>query len=126
MYKTRTIVFIAICHCLPFAILLCYLSIAYKVDPLYLYASPSDTSGNAGLLSTDVPVTLHPNMRFQAAGIANIYDFDSIILGTSMLENTSSADCNEKIGGTFVNVSLSGSNYFERSIVLNYFLHKKI
>lgn len=125
MYKTRTIVFIAICHCLPLTILLCYLCIAYKVDPLYLYSSPSDTLDDASLLSTHVPVILHPNMRIQAAGIANIYDFDSIILGTSMLENTSSVDCNEKIGGTFVNISLSAGNYFERSIVLNYFLNKK-
>lgn len=125
MYKTRAIFFIAVCHCIPLVILFCYLCIAYKVDPLYLYNSPCIASSDIGLLSTDVPVILNPNMRLQAAGIANVYDFDSVVLGTSMLENTSSAYCDEKIGGNFVNVSISGGNYFERSIILNYFLNKK-
>jgi len=63
--------------------------------------------------------TFHANMRQQAAGIINNYsDYDSVILGTSMLENTSSKEASNKLGGHFINISLSGSSYFERSIVL--------
>jgi hypothetical protein len=50
-------------------------------------------------------------MRQQAAGIINNYEFDSIILGTSMLENTSAKEAGEKLGGKFMNISLSGSNF---------------
>ena len=51
------------------------------------------------------------NMRQQAAGIINNYEFDSIILGTSMLENTSAKEADEKLGSKFMNISLSGSNF---------------
>ena len=64
-------------------------------------------------------------MRQQAAGIINNYEFDSIILGTSMLENTSAKEAGEKLGGKFMNISLSGSNFYERSFVLEYALRKK-
>jgi hypothetical protein len=64
-------------------------------------------------------------MRQQAAGIINNFEFDSIIIGTSMLENTSSFEASKILGGNFVNISLSGSNYFERGEVLNYALNNK-
>lgn len=64
-------------------------------------------------------VTYSTNMRQQAAGIINNYDdYDSVIIGTSMIENTSSQEAKEKLGGRFINTSLSGSSYFERAIVL--------
>jgi len=65
------------------------------------------------------------NMRMQAAGIINNWDFDSIILGTSMLENSSANEASEKLGGNFVNISLEGGSYFERKIILDYALRKK-
>lgn len=68
---------------------------------------------------------LHGNMRQQAAGITNNYEFDSIILGTSMLENTSAFEATKIVGGNFVNISLSGSSFFERELVLSYALKKK-
>lgn len=68
---------------------------------------------------------LQENMRQQAAGIINNWDFDSIILGTSMLENTSSGEASEILGGKFVNISLSGSNFWERKLILDYALRKK-
>jgi len=68
---------------------------------------------------------LEGNMREQAAGIINNWKFDSIILGTSMLENTSSKEASKKLGGSFVNISLSGSSFLERKLVLEYALRKK-
>ncbi len=65
------------------------------------------------------------NMRQQAAGIINNWDFDSVILGTSMLENTSSKEARNILGGKFVNISLSGSDFWEREIVMKYALNKK-
>lgn len=69
---------------------------------------------------------LKGTMREQAAGIINNFEFDSIILGTSMLENTSSKEASEKIGGHFVNISLAGSNFHERSFVLRRALRRGV
>lgn len=66
------------------------------------------------------PGKVHENFRIQSFGIINNYDFDSIIMGTSMLENTSGVEAAEKLGGTWVNLSMSGSSYFEKVTVLNY------
>ncbi len=64
-------------------------------------------------------ITFSKNMRQQAAGIINNYnDFDSIILGTCMMENTSSKDAGQKLGGKFINISIEDGTYFERAIVL--------
>lgn len=68
---------------------------------------------------------LQSSMREQAAGIINNWDFDSILLGTSMLENTSATEASQVLGGTFVNISLAGSTYAERKIVLDYTLSRK-
>ncbi len=97
-----------LCLCLPV--------IFYFTDPLQLFRRSQFQNGDR----------LHGNMRVQAAGIINSFDFDSIILGTSMLENTSAKEASEKIGGHFFNLSLSGSKYSERAIVLNKALQKGI
>ena len=58
------------------------------------------------------------NARVQNAAFINHLDFDSVILGNSYMENTSAAEASEIFGGKFFNLSLSGSNNYERSIVL--------
>lgn len=68
---------------------------------------------------------MYYSMREQAAGIINSFEFDSVILGTSMLENTSAREASQKIGGIFVNISLAGSSFYERAIVLKKVLQKK-
>lgn len=68
---------------------------------------------------------LQSSMREQAAGIIHHWDFDSLLLGTSMLENTSAKEASKLLGGTFVNISLAGSTYAERKIVLDYTLKVK-
>ena len=65
------------------------------------------------------------NMRLQAAGVINNFDFDSVVFGTSMLENTSAKEASKKLGGNFFNISMSGSDFYERSIIMDYILKKK-
>ncbi len=68
-----------------------------------------------------------PYMRVQARGIIRNVDFDSVIMGTSMMENTSSKVASQLFGGRFVNLSMAGSNFYERDIVLRYlFKHKSL
>lgn len=58
------------------------------------------------------------NARVQNAAFINFLDFDSIILGNSHMENTSAKMASKVFGGQFFNLSMSGSNNYERSIVL--------
>ncbi len=85
----------------------------YVYDPLQLFHKPWGRE-----------VTFSKNMRQQVAGITNNYKFDSIILGSSILENTSSNEADEKLGGNFINISLSGSSYYERLVVMDYVFKK--
>jgi len=83
------------------------------------------------LISSDPFSFFHPfgfkmygmNMRMHAASAIKSGNYDSYILGTSMLENTSARNL-EKVfpGSHFANISISGGNYFERAIILNFLL----
>ena len=94
---------------------LCLFCALYVYDPLQIFHKP--WLRQDGLL--------HENFRLQAAGVINNYEFDSLIIGTSLLENTSAKHASETLGGNFVNLSIAGGNYLERSLLLNYALQKK-
>lgn len=91
-----------------------FLGALYIYDPLQVFHKPWGRD-----------ITFHKNMRQQAAGIINNYSFDSIILGTSMLENTSANKASEIFGGQFVNISMPGSDFVERKLILDYLFKKK-
>ncbi|MBL0703247.1 MAG: hypothetical protein JJV95_04620, partial [Sulfurospirillum sp.] len=93
---------------------LLFFGVLFVYDPLKIFHKP-----------WKYKTYLQGNMRQQAAGIINNWEYDSLILGTSMLETTSSKEASQKLGGKFINISLSGSDYFERAIVLNYALKKR-
>ncbi len=97
------------------AIFLFIVSAIFIYDPLQIYHKLWITKESR----------IHGNMRLQAAGIINNYNFDSIILGTSMLKGSSAKEASVKLNGEFVNISADGSDLYERSIILNYALNKK-
>ncbi len=100
---------------IPMLISLSILLGLYIGDPLQLIHTHSSKKGFVS------------SARHQVLRIINQYSFDSIILGTSMLENTSADESSKILGGKFMNISLSGSDFNTRSIILNYTLkHKKI
>lgn len=63
-------------------------------------------------------------LRFQAAGIINNSEFDSIILGTSHAANFSAKKASMIWNQKFVNISPTGSWFSERSVILKYALKK--
>lgn len=70
------------------------------------------------------------NMRIQAKGyIDDTKKLDGIIIGSSMLANTSVSQCSRRLSksadGTFLNLSLNGSAFSERKLVLDYALSKR-
>ncbi|WP_104722062.1 hypothetical protein [Helicobacter mesocricetorum] len=83
--------------------------ILYFYDPLQFFHKPYFRN-----------TTFFGDMYFSARGIIQHYNFDSYILGTSMLENTSAKEAKEKLGGEWVNISLSGSSYNQRAVILDF------
>lgn len=92
---------------MPFIVLLAIN--LYLYDPVQIFHKPYFRE-----------ITFFGDMRVAARGITQHYNFDSYILGTSMLENTSAKEAREKLGGKWVNISLSGSTFNERAVVLEY------
>ncbi len=109
-YKKNVILFIMIVT----SMVMLFLTLIYMYDPMQLFHKTYKKK-----------VTFHKTMREQNAGIINNYSFDSMILGTSMLENTSADEASKIFGGKFVNLSMSGSDFYERELVLEYALKKK-
>lgn len=86
----------------------------YIFDPFQLYHKPIFRK-----------TIFNSNMHYQAAGIINNYDFDSIILGSSILVNTSSNETSRKLGNQWINLSVSGGSFKERIDILEYAIYKK-
>jgi hypothetical protein len=86
----------------------------FAYDPLQIYHLPWGR-----------PLTLHSNMRLQAVGAIRHRSFDSVILGTSMTENTSADEASVLLGGHFVNLSLTAADFFERALILDYLFRRK-
>lgn len=80
----------------------------YYYDPLKIFHKP-----------WVYPQYLHQNMREQALGIIKNWEFDSVILGSSMTANTSSREASQYFGGKFVNLSPMGSDAYERSLIFD-------
>lgn len=90
---------------------------AFWFDPLHLYTVPSDKEN--AMYSTD--------QRIQNAGYINTFDFDSVVIGNSHMENLSHRKTSEYIPGKWFNLSMSGSVNNERKLVLDKaFSEKKI
>ena len=68
---------------------------------------------------------MHDNLRIQNYGLIKYGNFDSIIIGTSMIENTSANEASEKLGTEFANLSISGSSFYERYKMLSFALKQK-
>lgn len=93
-----------------------FIALLWFYDPFWLFHKPLFRA-----------TTYHSDMRIQAKGIIDSAEFDSVILGSSMLENLSTKEAEEKLGGRWVNLSLHSSDFNERRVLLNYILkHKNI
>ncbi len=60
------------------------------------------------------------NMRYNAKWMIDKREFNSLIFGSSNMVNISSKEAAAKFGGKFINISILGSNFKERSYILDY------
>ena len=104
-YKSITYTFLMVF----FILAVTFFSVIFYYDPLKIFHKPWAYKYH-----------LQSNMREQASGMLKHWEYDSLILGTSILENTSSKEASAFLGGKFINISIAGSDYYERSIILEY------
>lgn len=88
-----------------------YLLSIYLYDPSHIFRNPGNLFAKS--------------MRLQARSYLNEnQNVSGIIIGSSLLENTSSVDASKKLfpdtDNVFFNLSLEGSSFLERKLVLNY------
>ncbi|CAM2839982.1 hypothetical protein [Helicobacter burdigaliensis] len=101
---------------LPLPLVITLLALLYVYDPYQLFHKPYFREK-----------AFFDNKRIQNRGIIKNQSFDSIIIGASILENTSILEANHKLGGTWINLSLPSATLSERNLFLNYaFRYKKI
>ncbi|WP_086267920.1 hypothetical protein [Campylobacter devanensis] len=107
--NAKRFIFISLLYPLPFVVIV--FGLIYIYDPFQIFHKPYFRE-----------VTFFKDMRKQALGIIKHYKFDSYIIGTSMLENTDSKEAANKLNsdGRWINISLSGSSFNERAVVLDY------
>ena len=91
-----------------------FCAVVWYVDPFRLFHQPFMCKNQ-----------IYDDMRYNARWFIKSGDYDSIILGTSMLANTSAKEAGELLGGKFINISIWGSSLEQRAILMNYDIKKK-
>ncbi|MBD5400887.1 hypothetical protein HDR61_04050 [bacterium] len=93
-----------------------FIAVVYIRDPYMLFHRGWNHNNKIG-----------HDFRVQNYGLIKYEPMDSIIIGTSMLENTSAAQASELLGGTFVNLSFSAATHYEKKCMLDFaFAHRDI
>ena len=83
------------------------IALNWFVDPLQFYRRAS------------YPPLLIGEKRFQAPGIAKNYDYDAVVLGTSVSETIESADVRERLGWRSLNLAMQGASVREQHLALD-------
>lgn len=79
----------------------------YLVDPLQFYHK-----------AYYVKPDFYKQERFQNPGFAKNFDYDTVIIGTSMMQNFSPAYIKQKLGFDSIKLSMSGSTIAEQEMIL--------
>ena len=98
-YKRTLLVFLASSLLFSAVVMLT----AFIVDPLQHYRKPTLYS----------PI-YYTEQRYQNPGLARNYDYDTIIIGTSMTENFVPSEVDKALGGKTLKLSMRGSLAFEQ------------
>ena len=93
-----------------------FLALLWLYDPFWFFHKPYFREQ-----------TFTDDRRMVIKGTVDFMEFDSVIFGSSMLENTLSKEADEKIGGKWMNLAFSSARIYEREALLSYVLkHKDI
>jgi len=95
-------------------VLLIFGSFNYAIDPLQFYRK-----------ATLYPPRFSTEQRFQNPGLARNYEYDTVVIGTSMTENFYPRDVEARLGGKTLNLSISGATAHEQAMILDVALRSR-
>lgn len=81
---------------------LAFMAFVYVIDPLQVYRAAS------------YPPMFSEEERFQNPGLAKNYEYDTIIIGSSMTQNFVPSDVDRVFGGKTLKLSIEGSTAHEQ------------
>ena len=110
-YRVLVFLFLFITIVLP----IYFIFIVWYIDPFALWHKPFYCPNQ---------VYKHKNMRYNARRFIEHSDYDSLIFGSSMLVNTSAQESSKVLGGKFINISIEGSRFAERRLILDYIFER--
>ncbi len=90
---------------MTFGLLALLVSLNFAVDPLQFYRKAW------------YPADFSTQQRYQNPGLAKNYDYDTIIVGTSMTENFLPSYVNKKLGAKTLKLSMSGATSKEQYMI---------
>lgn len=102
------VIWFLICPFLLVLFLIYFICVAYFYDPLQLFGEK-------------YPKYYHKNIRLSAKRVIDNYDFNSVILGTSLFLSSNPMELSN---GKYINITIPGATMLERKIVLEYLLLK--
>ena len=95
--------------CIPFV-----MTVNFAVDPLQFYHK-----------SVFFDNQIYTQERYQDPGIAKNFQYDTVVIGTSMVQNFSPKYISEKLGMDAVKLSMAGSSIYEQNLILNLAIKSK-
>lgn len=101
------------------AVVLLFLAMLFISDPFQIYHKPilgTHQGIKTSLVGDAYPVVKH---------LIDNKDFDSVIIGSSTSVNIPADETSNKLGGKFLNLSISGTNEYEERFILKYLYNKK-
>ena len=107
--------FIRFSLCLTLILLILVASMQIAIDPLFQYHKP--WFGLEPFIKKE---------RYQDAGIAKNFDFENVIMGTSMAQNFRINEYEELFGGKTVKLTMEGSHPIDWTYVLEDLQHREI
>ena len=114
-YRRFAIFFVG-SFCPSALLVVAFIGLLWLYDPLMLFHKP---------YFREQTIVYEKNLPINKA--IDFLDFDSILLGSSMFQNTLAKEADEKIGGKWFNFAIGSSRIDEREALLQYILkHKQI
>lgn len=107
--------FIRFSLCLTLILLIMVASIQIAIDPLFQYHKP--WFGMDAFIKKE---------RYQDAGMAKNFDFENVIMGTSMSQNFRINEYEELFGGKTVKLTMEGSHPIDWTYVLDDLSHREV
>lgn len=113
-HKKFALIFAATAYTLSFLGAFAFVALLWAYDPFWFFHKPIFRE-----------MTFITDKRVSTRGMIDFMDFDGVILGSSIMQNTQASEAESLLGGKWLNLAFESGAFSERTIVLNRILKHK-